>query len=248
MKIIRITIICVTLFCFGNSQISKADIVETPCTPMTELYSAIVSTLDPAQGGTLFGCEGGGSGEIIHDPILYTTWAAFQNPVDSVYFKTTVDLSSLNILNPSQAAFIHFAEISKSTNTGTMPLIRDMIIDAIVSYDPVSGYSLIVNYQDLSGSKNNSTVIQLDSAYPRFDVTLSWINAGCITGCNSSLGQIEIKVNYAGQEIIELIDGLAYYSIEGFGVSYLQAATVIFGNLVVENMIGYLILDAPLTP
>ena len=245
MKIINITIIYLALLLLCYSHVSKAEITTPPeCSPFEYSYTAIISTLDFTQVGITNICEDG-SGGVINDPFLYYKKASFQNPVDSVYFKTTVDVSLLNIPNQSIPAFIHFADISKSSTTG-LPSIQEMIIGATIAYDR-NGYSLIVNYQSLLGE--NSTTIQLDSAHPRFDVTLSWINAGCITECNSNLGQIEVKVNYENQEIVQLIDGLFYETFANSGENIdWQAKTVFFGKLVVENMTGNLILDTPMTP
>ena len=211
--------------------------------PANFAYVSVIASLDgldPCESSidsmlSIFGNFGG-----------LTTYA---NGKNSSYFKTTLDISQLAPGN--NGGHIHFAEISSKSSNNVLPGMNNMIIDVIISYDPRMGYSLIVNYQTLAGI--DSLVVDLDPGQgisnvvsgPVFDVTLAWINWGCvhmIPGCDQSTGELEVRVDYPVGTIVKSTSGLQFQYSDG-GIR--QAIGVYSGDLGRENIAGDLILALP---
>ena len=181
----------------------------------------------------------------------YSALATFEEPANNIYFKTNVDLSNFSEYDLNNNGYIHFIEVSRASSDSLLPGIEHMILDAIVSFDSINqSFSLIVNYQ--SNGVNDSVVIELKEYYPIFDVTIKWVNSGCIyldDQCNAEFGQLEVTVNYDIEEFVRFVDQLNF-QVEGSSFirnsEYWKASSIYWGELENSNLTdGEFVLSKP---
>jgi hypothetical protein len=138
--------------------------------------------------------------------------ASFSDPADSAYFKSTMDLNAVSSISKANG-FINFLEISKEINTDILPNPKNVILNAIISHDQEArgnNYSLLINY--MTNFTKESLIIPLDN--PIFDITIVWVNSGCILDfkCEKSSGQIAVLVESENSYTFRLIEELNYKS------------------------------------
>jgi len=184
--------------------------------------------------------------------------------VNILSFQSRVNIiPNNNSASDDVPSYINFAEISREYTTDSAPSIANMIASASISYTPMpiyyfvpnvvtSSYNLIVNYQTKNGE--GSLEIELDENDLEFDLTLTWLNNGCIHGvqvnCAGSTGQIEVIVSYpaTGVEVVRLISGLNYQEFNSSNsddsqpiITFWQAKSVHWGELDNNNFNGEII-------
>ncbi|MBL4661314.1 MAG: hypothetical protein JKY19_13235 [Alcanivoracaceae bacterium] len=241
----KIKIITTLLIVFNSSLVVSQTSPPAPVEPCSggshEVYFAFVSVL----ADTGFQSCGTGGGAVVHSSGSYGAMHSYHEAENSSYFKTTLDISK--VTPAAGSGYIHFAEISREVSLDGLPEQQYMIADVIISYDIFTGYHLIVNYQTVIGS--DSLIIDLDGNESVFDVTLAWINAGCVhmmSGCEQSTGELEIRVDYESSEIVASVDGLIYQNFQNSrGALSWQAEAVYWGDLGRDNLEGELKLIKP---
>jgi len=179
-------------------------------------YFALVHSIVTGVIGSLCADED----SVVQDDLgIYGAKTVFDNPVDGVKFISQIKIdpynSGLLLTSRNEIGYFSFLEISESNTINPLPSIESKILGASIVYNPSkkeNKYSLVVNYKN--NDIQDSTTIVLDNNHLDIEVSISWINQGCVNLMNECIdysnGQIEVKVSYGDTEIVNLIDNLSF--------------------------------------